>query len=245
MAKTSNLNKAYELYKQGLKLVEIASQLNVPEGTVRSWKSRYKWDDNSATLQRKKRNVANKNRSVVIQPAENTGLNDRQLDFCRYYVKYRNKTKAYMKAYNCSYENADANAYKLWDRKGVTDEINRLLNEFRSNIDLDIVDLFQWYLDIALADINDFVSIKNNRVVLKNGADIDGTLISEIREGQFGISVKLQDKHKALQWLGEHIGLASEEQQARINKLNAETNRITGDDTEIEDLSETDADIYG
>jgi uncharacterized protein YjcR len=50
---------ARELYKQGLKLVEIASQLNIPEGTVRSWKNRYKWDGNdNATLQPGKRNVA-------------------------------------------------------------------------------------------------------------------------------------------------------------------------------------------
>lgn len=37
-------DKAYELYKQGMKLVEIANQLNLPEGTVRRWKSTHKWD---------------------------------------------------------------------------------------------------------------------------------------------------------------------------------------------------------
>ena len=37
--------QARELYKQGMKLVEIASQLNLPPGTVRRWKSTYKWDN--------------------------------------------------------------------------------------------------------------------------------------------------------------------------------------------------------
>jgi uncharacterized protein YjcR len=37
-------DKAYELFKNGMKLVEIASQLNLPEGTVRRWKSTHKWD---------------------------------------------------------------------------------------------------------------------------------------------------------------------------------------------------------
>lgn len=37
-------SKAYELYKKGMKLVEIANQLNLPEGTVRRWKSTHKWD---------------------------------------------------------------------------------------------------------------------------------------------------------------------------------------------------------
>lgn len=50
--------KAKELFDQGLKLVEIAKTLEVSEGTVRSWKSRYKWDN--ATLQKEKRNVAKK-----------------------------------------------------------------------------------------------------------------------------------------------------------------------------------------
>ena len=36
--------KARELYKGGMKLVEIASQLEVPAGTVRRWKSTYHWD---------------------------------------------------------------------------------------------------------------------------------------------------------------------------------------------------------
>lgn len=53
------IEQAKAMYLKGLKLVEIASQLNISEGTVRSWKSRYEWD---ATLQTKKRNVANKKR---------------------------------------------------------------------------------------------------------------------------------------------------------------------------------------
>lgn len=36
--------QAKELYLKGWKLVEIAGQLNLPEGTVRRWKSTYKWD---------------------------------------------------------------------------------------------------------------------------------------------------------------------------------------------------------
>ncbi len=51
--------QARELFQKGMKLVEIASQLNLPEGTVRSWKNRHKWDCNVAG---KKRNVANKKR---------------------------------------------------------------------------------------------------------------------------------------------------------------------------------------
>lgn len=46
--------KAYELYKQGMKLVEIASQLNIPAGTVRRWKSTHKWGSERSEKAEKK-----------------------------------------------------------------------------------------------------------------------------------------------------------------------------------------------
>lgn len=54
-APDERVGKAKELFSQGMKLIEIAKTLNVSEGTVRSWKSRYKWDCNVAKV---KRNVA-------------------------------------------------------------------------------------------------------------------------------------------------------------------------------------------
>ena len=44
--------QAKEMFLAGRKLIEIAEALDVPEGTVRSWKNRYGWDSNAnATLQ--------------------------------------------------------------------------------------------------------------------------------------------------------------------------------------------------
>lgn len=58
--------QAKALYLKGLKLVEIASQLNLPEGTVRRWKSTHKWDNersdkNSERSHRKGPPIGNKN----------------------------------------------------------------------------------------------------------------------------------------------------------------------------------------
>ena len=39
------VQQAKELFQQGSKLVEIAKRLDLPEGTVRRWKSTYKWND--------------------------------------------------------------------------------------------------------------------------------------------------------------------------------------------------------
>lgn len=57
-APDAKAEKARELFLSGRKLIEISEILDVPEGTVRSWKNRYHWE--SATLQKKNRNVAKK-----------------------------------------------------------------------------------------------------------------------------------------------------------------------------------------
>lgn len=54
-APDQRVEQAKALYDKGLKLIDIANQLGIPEGTVRSWKNRYKWDCNVA---KEKRNVA-------------------------------------------------------------------------------------------------------------------------------------------------------------------------------------------
>lgn len=53
------IEQAKEMYLSGMKLVEIAKQLDLPEGTVRRWKSTHKWENDrsekkSERSQRKK-----------------------------------------------------------------------------------------------------------------------------------------------------------------------------------------------
>ncbi|CUU46970.1 phage terminase small subunit [Clostridium beijerinckii] len=67
MARTPNEKQivAKKLFDRGFKLIDISKELDVPEGTIRSWKNRGNWDGkNNATLQKtesKKRNVAKNN----------------------------------------------------------------------------------------------------------------------------------------------------------------------------------------
>lgn len=44
-APDERIEQAKALYLKGMKLVEIASQLNLPEGAVRRWKSTHKWEN--------------------------------------------------------------------------------------------------------------------------------------------------------------------------------------------------------
>lgn len=60
-APSEKIIKAKELFDKGYKLIDIAKELDIPEGTIRSWKNRNKWGkDNNATLQNNECNVANK-----------------------------------------------------------------------------------------------------------------------------------------------------------------------------------------
>ncbi len=42
------MDQAKEMYREGMKLIEIAKAFGLPEGTIRSWKNRQKWDCNVA-----------------------------------------------------------------------------------------------------------------------------------------------------------------------------------------------------
>ena len=44
-APDKRIEQAKAMYLKGMKLVEIASQLKLPEGTVRRWKSTHRWNN--------------------------------------------------------------------------------------------------------------------------------------------------------------------------------------------------------
>ena len=58
------IEQAKAMYLQGAKLVEIASQLNLPEGTVRRWKSTHRWDSERSD----KKSERSKKRKRGAQP---------------------------------------------------------------------------------------------------------------------------------------------------------------------------------
>lgn len=45
--------EAERMYHEGMKLVDIAEKLGLPPGTIRRWKSSYKWDGESERSQKR------------------------------------------------------------------------------------------------------------------------------------------------------------------------------------------------
>lgn len=264
--------QAKALYDKGLKLIDIANQLGIPEGTVRSWKNRYNWDCNVA---KEKRNVAKTKRNKkqnqeepsvdeVSSIIENPELTDKQRLFCVHYIRSFNATKAYQKAYGCSYETAMVEGSSHLRNPKIKSEILKLKQERLNREFLSEADIFQKYMDIAFADITDYmtfgteevpvmamygpVKIKDpetgeekqltkivNTVRFKDSSEVDGTILSEVKQGKDGASIKLSDRMKALQWLSDHMNMATEEQKAKIAQMKAQTERLAAAPTDGEE----------
>ena len=278
-APDKRIEQAKEMYLQGQKLVEIASQLNLPEGTVRRWKCTHKWenersDKKSERSEKKKVKKKKAAESEVERVIENSDLTDKQRLFCICYIRSFNATKAYQKAYEVDYLTAAANGPRMLGNARVKKEILRLKKGRLNREFLSESDIFQKYMDIAFADITDYlkfgteevpvmaiygpVKIKDpetgeekqltktvNTVHFKESSGVDGTILAEVRQGKDGASIKLSDRMKALQWLSDHMDMGTEEQKAKIAQMKAQTDKLTGNNQEIEDLDEIEGEIYG
>lgn len=255
---------AFEDYKNGMKQKEIAKKYGTTINTVKSWSRRYEWS-------KKKKKGAPQNKSVHTKKeckkiaeeiVETSELDEEHQLFCIYYLKYHNKVKAYQKVKpNTPYNSACVMASRWSKQPAVIEEINRLKKELYEDALLDPHDIVQKYIDIAFADLNDYleygqeevpVIIKNpdtgedevlkrtvNMVKFKESAFADGTILSEVKQGRNGASIKLADRMKALDWLSKHMNLATEEQRAKIDLIKAQTRKITIDD-EQEEIADDD-----
>lgn len=104
----------------------------------------------------------------------------------------------------------------------------------RQSILIDEEDIVEMYMRIAFADITDFVefgqkevpitdkegnyvtSTTANVVNFKEDNMVDGQLIKEIKKGKQGVSIKLQDKMKALEWLSNYFDMNPESKHKKI-----------------------------
>ncbi|RGO69260.1 phage portal protein [Hungatella hathewayi] len=280
-APDQRVQQAEAMFLAGKKLVEIANELNLPEGTVRRWKSTYKWGSERSEIKsersEKKANVRKEKKKAVaeevMQVIENPDLTDKQRLFCVLYVKCFNATKAAIKA-GYSSNTAMEQGYQLLHNPSVREEIMRLKQHRLNRELLDEHDIFQKYMDIAYSDITDYVEFGReeiqamgafgpiqvedpetggkvplmkivNSVRFRESDMVDGTIITEVKQGKDGASIKLADRMKALEWIANHMDMATEEQRARIAQVKAQTDKLTGNNQEIEDLEEIEGDIYG
>ncbi len=217
------------MYLEGQKLVEIASQLNLPEGTVRRWKSTHKWE--SERSERKSERSHKRKRGA--QPGNHNSAGGPP-------------------------KNKKAEKYGFFS-KYLPEETVSIIQEMPT----DPLDILWDQVQIAYAAI-----IRAQKIMYVRDRDDKTIERVGIKKGKIsGEEWEVQqawDKHgnflqaqaraqKTLESLVKQYDellhkrwdLASEEQKARIAQLHAQTDKLTGNNQEIEDMDEIEGDIYG
>jgi len=176
-----------------------------------------------------KRRKAQVNRKAIESIGANEEMTDREKEFCIAFVYAPSAAQAAMKTGR--YESYGAARTAAWDmmrKPAVRVEIKNLKAMKRAAMLADGDDVIEMHMRIAFADITEFVEFgratvpvmgafgpiyeekgKNkkpvmkeiNEVRFKKSAEVDGTLIAEVKQGKDGASVKLADRQKSLDFL--------------------------------------------
>lgn len=213
------INQAKAMYLKGMKLVEIASQLSIPEGTVRRWKCTHKWDDERSD---KKANV--RKRKKGGQP--------------------RNKNAIGNDGGGAPEQNKNAEKYGFFS-KYLPDETREIFSAIEQ---ADPLDLLWHQIQIAYAAIVRaqriaYVKDQDDKTIEKIEEKV-GNVIGEKWEVQqawdkqnefLKAQARAQSELRALikqydEMLHKNWDLSTEEQQARIEQIRANTARMSGGD---------------
>ncbi|WP_144645344.1 terminase small subunit [Priestia megaterium] len=232
------IKKEYE--NTEITLSALANKHDIKLGTLKSRKSREKWQratkkdattPKKVASKKKKDATTNLIRDDAIEVfVESDELTEKQRLFCVYYVKSFNATQSAIKA-GYAPESAHVEGSRLLRHAKVSNEIKRIKQDMTQGIFIDAMDVLQKWVKIAFADVTDYLTfgqkevevmgafgpIKDedgnvitrmvNYVEFNASNTVDGTLISEVKQGRDGISVKLADKMKALEKLSLYFDL--------------------------------------
>ena len=89
---------------------------------------------------------------MASKKTNETGLvNDKVLKFIYRYLETLNATQAYMEVYECSYDSAKANAYRLLAKDSTTKAINEIVSSQSSNVDVQEFELIAQLKNIMLS----------------------------------------------------------------------------------------------
>ena len=157
-------------------------------------------------------------------------LNPKQELFCQYYAKNNNALQSYLKVYECSKETANANAYVLLGNTRIKERVAELKAQQRLDINVTKEDLILYCLRVVAADPGEYLKFKKEEipVITKKGVlmdalgnvitrsvnvisvedseKLDTGVITEIRQGRDGLSIKLEDKKWAWEKLEKYLG---------------------------------------
>lgn len=139
-------------------------------------------------------------------------MTEKQKIFANEYLVDLNATRAYRVAYPSVKKDetaAQAGSRMLRNVK-VAAYIQERMEERQKRTEITQDRVLEELAAIAFAKATDYAEVKEGQVIIKDTANLDeqqARAIAGIEEGKFGIKVKLNDKEKALELLGRHLGM--------------------------------------
>jgi len=174
-------------------------------------------------------------------------LTRKQELFCFEYLKNFNATQAAVEA-GYSKKTAYSQGQRLLKNVEVKQLIEKLSQKSLNKVDMDIDKAFALMVKHATYDSKDFFDITNitlkdskdkeyNETIisLKNIEQLDGTLISEIKQTKDGIQIKLPDRQKALDQIGKVLEMFTEKTKSERTEKHEYHLIIERKDQQIED----------
>ena len=225
-APDKRIEQAKEMYLQGQKLVEIASQLNLPEGTVRRWKCTHKWDGERSDMKSER-----SHRKKGGQPGNKNSSGGPS-------------------------GNKKAEKYGFFS-KYLPDETREIFSAIEQ---ADPLDLLWHQIQIAyaaiiraqrIAYVRDRDDKTKEKIMSGETSDMYSVQQAWDKQNEFmKAQARAQGELRSLikqydEMLHKDWSMASEEQRSRIAQIKAQTDKLTGNNQEIEDMSESEAEIYG
>ena len=172
-----------------MKYKDIAKKYGVALSTVKSWKTRNKWQRNNATKKKsmhtKVKSTRTKQKKVApaLPPPElpdSNELNDKQKTFCLYYLQRYNATWAYQQAFGGSYQSANSLGPRLLVNVSIKNYLAELKKQQSQELYATANDILLRYLKQATSDVTDVLSFRTEKHLAyykvrdKNGPYEDG-----------------------------------------------------------------------
>lgn len=191
----------------------------------------------------------------------NEEMSEKHKLFVLEYLRDFNATRAAM-AVGYSKKTAYSIGWELLRKPEIQEEIKRHKERIADDVGISIQRVIAEYLKIAFADVTEYLEFGQrvvpvigmygpvydgegehrkpvteivNFIDLKESTEIDGTLISEVKQGKDGVSIKLHSKMKALEKLEKYLDFMTIEQKLKVQLLQAQVKQIESGDDEVED----------
>lgn len=166
----SKMEDAKADYLAGMKYKDIAAKYGVALSTVKSWKTRNKWQRATKKKSTHTKSKGTRTKTEKVAPSlplpelpDDDELTDKQRAFCLYYLQRYNATWAYQQAYGGSYETALRAGPRLLGNAGVKTYLTQLKKKQSQQLFAAANDVLLRYLHQATSNISDVLSFKTKK----------------------------------------------------------------------------------